>query len=254
MSGLLSVREVDKRFGGVRAVTNLSFDVAPNTITGLIGPNGAGKSTTIELLSGFIKPDRGEILLDGVAIQGRLPHEVSRLGLIRSFQLSREWPALTVLENMLAAAVDKAKATLWRAVCLRRQLATDQRAAIARAQEILTDFGLIGLQDDLASTLSGGQKRLLEFARIVMAEPRIVLLDEPLAGVSPLMGARVQEAIRAFANRGITVLLVEHNLKLIEDLCSNVVVMALGTEIATGPMSELRSNPIVIDAYFGSNA
>lgn len=251
---LLELNDVNKSFGGVRAVSNLSFGVEEGSITGLIGPNGAGKTTTIELVSGFLHPDQGSIRFAGREIQTWAPYRISRVGLLRTFQLAREWPKLTVMENMLAAALDPQRVALWRGVLtpgrLRRAQAEDQE----RARGVLHEFGLADLRDDLAGTLSGGQKRLLEFSRLVMAKPRMVVLDEPLAGVNPVMGERIQESITRLAEGGITVLLVEHNLATIEALCTTVIVMALGTTIATGTMEELRAHQAVVDAYLGSNA
>jgi ABC-type branched-subunit amino acid transport system ATPase component len=254
MGTQLEIQALDKSFGGVHAVSNFSLSVNEGSITGLIGPNGAGKSTVIELVSGFLRPDRGSIRFAGRDIQGWQPHRISRLGLMRTFQLAREWPKLTVMENMLAAAVDRKRAAIWRGILTPGQLRQAQDADQVRARETLSEFGLLDLRDDLAGTLSGGQKRLLEFARLVMAKPTMVLLDEPLAGVNPTMGAHVQESVGSFPARGITVLLVEHNLRMVEALCDTVAVMALGTSIAEGKMSDLRSDTAVVDAYLGTHA
>lgn len=254
MADLLVVEGISKSFGGVHAINEMSFSVAEGTVTGLIGPNGAGKSTLIEVVTGFLKPDRGEIRFSGRAIASMAPHRISRLGLMRTFQLPREWPAMTVMENMLAAAVDAKRGALWRAVLTPGALARAQAADAERARQVLDSFGLLSLRNDLAKTLSGGQKRLLEFARLVMARPKMVLLDEPMAGVNPTMRARIQESIKGLVERGMTVLLVEHNLETVEALCSTVVVMAVGQRIAAGSMRELRSNRAVVDAYLGSDA
>ena len=253
MAPILEVDHLSKRFGGVHAVEDFDLEVEEGSLTGLIGPNGAGKSTAIELITGYLKPDGGHIRFMGRDIHGLAPHRISRLGLLRSFQLAREWPALTVMENMLVAATDPKAIAMWRGAVSGRRLRRDQQVVMARCHEVLDEFGLAQLEDELAGRLSGGQKRLLEFARLVMARPRLVLLDEPLAGVNPVMGARIQAHVGGLVDHGITVLLVEHNLQIIESLCSSVVVMALGSHIAKGEMSELRSNPTVVDAYLGSN-
>jgi ABC-type branched-subunit amino acid transport system ATPase component len=253
MTALLEVRGLSKRFGGVRAVTEFALDAEVGSLTGLIGPNGAGKSTFIELVSGHIRPDQGSILFDGCEIQGWPAHRVASLGLLRGFQLAREWPDLTVMENLLVSAVSPDEVAIWRALVHRRKLKQSQKADRERCQEVLEEFGLLDLRDELAGRLSGGQKRLLEFARLALARPKLVILDEPLAGVSPLMASRIQESTRRLVDRGITVLLVEHNLEVVEQLCNSVVVMALGQRIASGTMAELKSNPVVVDAYFGSN-
>lgn len=253
MADLLVVDGLRKSFGGVRAVAGMSFTVAEGTVTGLIGPNGAGKSTLIELVTGFLKPDAGTVRFSGREIQRLAPHQISRLGLMRTFQLPREWPAMTVMENMLVAAIDGNRDALWRAIFTPGALARAQDADRQRAAEVLESFGLLGLRNDLARTLSGGQKRLLEFARLVMAKPKMVLLDEPMAGVNPTMRTRIQESISTLVERGMTVLLVEHNLDTVEVLCSTVVVMAVGQRIAAGSMRDMRSNRAVVDAYLGSD-
>jgi ABC-type branched-subunit amino acid transport system ATPase component len=252
LPALLEVIDLNKNFGGVGAISGLSFTVEDGTVTGLIGPNGAGKSTAIEVISGFVRPDSGLVRFGGREIQGLLPHRVSSLGLLRTFQLAREWPGLTVMENLLVAAIDGKRDALWRAVFTPGTLWRAQKKDEARAREILDSFGLLRLKDDLAKTLSGGQKRLLEFARLVIAKPRMVLLDEPLAGVNPLMRSRIEDSVRQLTERGITVLLVEHNLDTVEALCGSVVVMAVGRQIAVGTMKELRSDPVVVEAYLGS--
>lgn len=253
MSVLLEVQEVTKHFGGTAAVDGASISVADGAVTGLIGPNGAGKSTMVDLISGLLSPDSGAVRFNGQAI-GSLPmHLVSRKGLLRSFQISREWPRFTVMENMLAAAIDQPRAAMWRAVFRPGPLRRAHQRDLARARDLLDEFGLFALRDDVASTLSGGQRRLLEFARLLMASPRMVLLDEPLAGVHPVMIEKVRDSILRLKDRGVTVLMVEHNLGMVEQCCDDVFVMAFGKVVATGTMSELRANELVRDAYLGSD-
>jgi ABC-type branched-subunit amino acid transport system ATPase component len=249
---LLQVKGLGKSFGGIQAVVELTFSAEEAQTTGLIGPNGAGKSTVLEVVSGFLKPNSGVISFAGQEIAGMQAYRISRLGLMRTFQLSREWPALTVMENMLAAAVDRGRDKVWRALLKRKALRISEHADRERARELLSSFGLFDLRDDPAGSLSGGQKRLLEFARIAIANPRMVLLDEPLAGVNPVMAERVLESVRILPERGIGVLIVEHNMAVIESLCSAVIVMAAGRKIAEGTMAELRSHPDVMDAYLGN--
>ena len=251
MPKLLEVAGLSKSFGGVHAISDLSFSVEEASITGLIGPNGAGKSTLIETVTGFLKPDRGVIRFGNREIQGLNPHRISAFGLMRTFQLAHEFPALTVMENMLVAAITDGRDSLWRAVLMPGALRRAQDLDRMRAREVLDTFGLLQLRDDLARTLSGGQKRLLEFARLVMAKPKMVMLDEPMAGINPTMRARIQDSVRNLRAHGITVLLVEHNLDTVEALCSTVVVMAAGQRIASGTMETLRSNRAVVDAYLG---
>lgn len=251
---ILQVAKVSRAFGGVQAVNDCSFDVERGSMTGLIGPNGAGKSTMINLISGFLKPDAGTIEFDGREIQGLSGHQVSGLGLMRTFQTPREWPRMTVMENMLLAAPVNGRDSLWRAYFQHRRLRQLEAADRVAARELLREFNLFDLRDEYAGNLSGGQKRLLEFARIAFAKPRMVLLDEPQSGVNPVLGDRMAEAITSLNQSGITVLLIEHNLPFMERLCKHVLVMSLGTCIAAGSMNEIRANAEVVDAYLGQAA
>jgi ABC-type branched-subunit amino acid transport system ATPase component len=248
----LEVRGLTKHFGGVYAVEHCSFVAPMGQVTGLIGPNGAGKSTAIDLISGFKLPDSGTVLFKGRALEGLPPHVISRLGLIRTFQAPREWPGLTVLENVVMANFDGGREGFLRGIV---GLGTDQRKRefneLTWAREILEEFGLTELRNERAGNLSGGQKRLVEFARIRMAQPELVILDEPMGGVNPVLGERMALAIEAFIASGTSVIVVEHNLPFIERVTQHVIVMAQGTVIAEGPFESLRSNQAVIDAYLG---
>ncbi len=249
---ILVVEGLHKHFGGVVAVDNCSFRAPKGQVTGLIGPNGAGKSTAIDLISGFKLPDAGAIFFEGAAIQGLPPHRISRLGLIRTFQTPREWPGLTVLENVLLARWDPQREALWRGL-IGPGLAqrSTSKSELDRAREILAELGLAKLGNERAGNLSGGQKRLVEFARIRMAEPRLVILDEPMGGVHPVLGERMVAAIEGFIASGTSVIIVEHNLPFIERVAHHVIVMSQGSVIAAGPFESLRSNQSVIDAYLG---
>ena len=248
----LVVEGLYKHFGGVVAVDSCSFRALKGQVTGLIGPNGAGKSTAIDLISGFKLADAGKVLFEGAAIQGLPPHRISRLGLIRTFQTPREWPGLTVLENVLLARWDPQREALWRGL-IGPGLAhrSTSRSELDRARDILAEFGLAKMVNERAGKLSGGQKRLVEFARIRMAEPHLVILDEPMGGVNPVLGERMAMAIEGFIASGTTVIIVEHNLPFIERVAQQVIVMSQGAVIATGPFESLRSNQSVIDAYLG---
>ena len=248
----LTVSGLTKHFGGVYAVDHCSFVAPEGQVTGLIGPNGAGKSTAIDLISGFKLPDEGTVVFKGHAVQGRPPHVIARLGLIRTFQAPREWPGLTVLENVVMANWDPGRESFVRSLVgegrQQRQRSVDE---LARAREIINEFGLTKLLNERAGNLSGGQKRLVEFARIRMAQPQLVILDEPMGGVNPVLGERMALAIEAFVATGTSVIVVEHNLPFIERVTQHVIVMALGAVIAEGPFETLRANPAVIDAYLG---
>ncbi len=247
----LEVSHVTKSYGGVKAVDDATLTVEAGSLTGLIGPNGAGKSTMINLISGFVAPDAGTIVFDGQRIEGRSPHAISRLGLMRSFQTPREWPGLTVMENMLLAMPIEGRETVWRGLLTPRRLRGAEERDRVQARELLDEVGLLKLKNEPAGNLSGGQKRLLEFARLAAAGPRLVLLDEPQAGVNPVLRERMAELIRDMASSGVTVLMVEHNLPFLESLCDHVIVMALGANIASGSMSQLRADASVVDAYLG---
>ena len=251
---VLEVTDLHKSFGGVKAVQGCSFTVARGSITGLVGPNGAGKSTVINLISGLIRPDRGEVRLDGVPIQGHKLHWVSRRGLLRTFQVAREWPALTVLENVVAAAPPGGRESAWRALLRRRALRAQEQVLAGQAGGLLERLNLSLLASQPAGKLSGGQKRLLEFARVAMAAPAVVLLDEPLAGVNPVLAEELRRAIQDLRSQGVTVVIVEHNLGFVERTCDHVIVMGAGRVIGEGTMQELRRNEQVIEAYLGQGA
>lgn len=247
----LSCAGLRKSFGGVHAVDGAAFDVPRGTVTALIGPNGAGKSTVVNLLSGFLQPDEGTVVVGGTDATGWPSHRIAGLGLIRTFQLSRELAGLTVLENLLVTPRGQAGESLFNIYFRPGKVRREERENVERALGILDDYGLYQVRDNWASALSGGQKRLLELARAVMAGPRLLLLDEPMAGVNPALVDRIGDHIVALKDNGVTVLMVEHNLGVVERICDHVVVLAEGSTLATGRMSELRDNAEVVRAYLG---
>jgi ABC-type branched-subunit amino acid transport system ATPase component len=248
---LLEIERLTKSFGGVHAVRECTFSVPEGQVAGLIGPNGAGKSTVVDLVSGFGRPDSGSVRLAGEQLIGKRTDIISRLGLIRTFQTPREWRNLTVMDNVLLARRQFARESLWRCMTHARRIRRDEEADRAAVRVILERFQLADLKNELAVRLSGGQKRLLEFARVAAAEPRMIILDEPMGGVNPVLGTRIGQAVRQFAAEGCTVIVVEHNLPFIEKICDQVIVMDLGEVIAQGPFSGLRNNARVVDAYLG---
>jgi ABC-type branched-subunit amino acid transport system ATPase component len=250
-AALLEISELTKSFGGVLAVSDCTFAIPEGQVVGLIGPNGAGKSTVVDLVSGFGRPDAGSITFAGEHLVGKSPNVISRLGLIRTFQTPREWRNLTVMDNVMLARRRFADEGLWRCISRARTVRRDEETDRAAVREILDRFQLSDLKNELAVRLSGGQKRLLEFARIAAAEPRLIILDEPMGGVNPVLGARIGEAVREFARDGRTVIVVEHNLPFIEKTCDQVIVMDLGEVIAQGSFAGLRDNPRVVEAYLG---
>jgi len=249
---LLRVSGLSKSFGGLQAVNHCSFDVRAGSITALIGPNGAGKTTIFSLISGFLRPDSGRVLLDGEDVTGLPPHRVFRRGLCRTFQIPREHGSMTVLENLMLVPPDQLGERFWNPLLRPRAVRVQERAIREKAQEVLEFLTLTHLRDEYAANLSGGQKKLLELARTLMADPRIVLLDEPAAGVNPSLMARIREKIvQLNAERGITFLLIEHDIPLVMGLCDPVIVLNQGTKLAEGPPSIVRSDPRVLEAYLG---
>jgi len=242
VSALLEVNGACKRFGGVVAVDECTFAVETGTITGLIGPNGSGKTTVFNLVTGYLPADSGEVRFGGEAVRRPDPTRLARRGLIRTFQQARVFPNLTVLEN-LALAVPHG---LLGAVRVRIS-----KAERALGEELLVDFNLSSHADTLAAELSFGQRKLLEFAATLMGRPRLVLLDEPAAGVNPVLIETIERHIRRLNADGLTFLVVEHDMPLVMRLCDPVIVLDRGRKIAEGPAAEMQSNPRVLDAYLG---
>ncbi|MEJ2291833.1 MAG: ABC transporter ATP-binding protein [Deinococcales bacterium] len=249
---MLEVRSVSKRFGGNRAVDGCSFTVEAQTSIGLIGPNGAGKTTTVNLISGRMPVDRGSIVFKGQPIQNLPMWKVARRGLTRTFQISRELRALTVMENMLIAAQLQPFEGIVQTVFDVGRIRSAEKDGVRKAFELLELFQLSHLANEYAANLSGGQKRLLELARSLMTDPELLILDEPLAGVNPTTARNIAEYIETMRARGITLLIIEHNLNMVERLCERVIVMAEGSVLAEGSMKQIRENPAVVDAYLGT--
>jgi ABC-type branched-subunit amino acid transport system ATPase component len=242
VSALLEVEGLTKRFGGVTAVDACSFGVPEGSVAALVGPNGSGKTTAFNLITGYTRADAGSVRFSGVRISRPDPIRLARSGLTRTFQQARIFADLTLVQNMVAALQQP-----WRAV-FRRAVRTHERT---RALGLLEEFGLARLAYDRAGTLSYGQKKLLEFATVLMSEPTLVLLDEPTAGVNPVLVERIEERIHELNASGLTFLVVEHNMNLVMRLCDPVVVLDHGTKLAEGHPDEVRNNPRVLDAYLG---
>ncbi|GAC1625790.1 MAG: ABC transporter ATP-binding protein [Ktedonobacteraceae bacterium] len=249
---ILATQHMVKSFGGLRAVDDCSFTVTRGSVTGLIGPNGAGKSTAANLITGFVRADAGTIVFDDKDI-ARLPvHRIAQWGLTRTFQITRELERMTVTENLMAAPHDQLGESFWLGLLGTRAVRRQEDEYLLRALKLLKDFDLYHLRDEYAGNLSGGQRRLLELARVVMTQPKLLLLDEPFAGINPVLASRLSDYIEALCKeQGITFLIIEHNLAMVERLCDTVIVMALGRTIAEGSMAELRQNSAVVDAYLG---
>ncbi|SEM40284.1 branched-chain amino acid transport system ATP-binding protein [Roseovarius azorensis] len=255
MSALLEATDMWQSFGGVQAVRGMSLEVSRGTITGLIGPNGAGKSTLFNLLSGVIRPDAGQVSFKEQDITRLAPWRRARLGLIRTFQLAREFQRMTVLENLMFAPQLQLGENFW-PIFLRPGAVCAQEAEVyRRACEVMEIATLTNLRDDYAGDLSGGQKKLLELARTLMIDCDLILLDEPGAGVNPaLMNTLTDMIWRLNREHGKTFLIVEHDMDMIAQLCDPVVVMTQGSLLTKGGFDDLRRDPAVIEAYLGSVA
>jgi neutral amino acid transport system ATP-binding protein len=249
---LLQVDGLVKRFGGVTAVDGATFEVRAGSITSLIGPNGAGKTTAFNAIAGFIRADGGRVVFNGQRIDGRPSHAIARAGLVRTFQTARALTRMSVLDNMLVAAARQPGEHLWRAVATPRRAREREREVRERAFELLGRVRLDRLANDYAGTLSGGQRKLLEFARALMRDPELVMLDEPMAGVNPSLGLELLEHMQALRTTGTTFLLVEHDLEAVMMVSDRVLVMSAGKVIASGSPEDVRRNPEVVDAYLGT--
>lgn len=246
---MLEVREVSRQFGGVAAVQGVSLSIQRGRITGLIGPNGAGKSTVINMIAGSIRPDSGSIRFEGREIAGEPAYRIARRGIIRTFQASTLFSHLTVLENLLAAVQSARGESLWQACLGRRYWRSEQAVAVERARVLLEGFGLADAEDAYAADLSGGQKRLVEIMRALMAQPKVMILDEPISGISPTTASVMADRLSALAADGLTMLIVEHEMWFVERVCDHIVVMAQGEVLSEGTMNDVRANQAVISAY-----
>ena len=249
---ILSVDNLVKHYGGLVAVDGASFEVRRRSITGLIGPNGAGKTTTFDIVAGAQKPTAGKILFEGRDVTGVPTHALFHLGIVRSFQIPREYGRLTVLENLMVAPADQPGESVWATWFTPGRVTEREWDVLERAEEALEFLGLTHLRDQLARNLSGGQKKLLELGRAMMADPKLVLLDEPGAGVNPTLMNKIVEMIQALnAERGYTFCIIEHDMDLMARLCDPVIVMAEGRVLTQGRFDQVADDPRVIDAYFG---
>ena len=252
---MINVERLTKRFGGIVAIDDVSLEIAKGTITGLIGPNGAGKTTLFNVVAGMIKPSSGRVFLDGQDITGLSPHEMFERGVVRTFQLPHEFASLTVRENLMVVPGDQSGETLWNAWFRRARISAEERSLSARADEVMEFLTLFDLAEERAGNLSGGQKKLLELGRIMMANPRLVFVDEVGAGVNKTLLNTIGDAIvRLNRDQGYTFCMIEHDFSFIERLCDPVIVMAEGRLLAQGQARTIKNDEQVIEAYLGRSS
>ena len=246
---------VVKRFGGIRAVDGATMSVREGSITALIGPNGAGKTTFFNVITGFYRPDGGGATFEGRPILGRPPYAIARLGMVRTFQITKALARMPVIDNMMLAAPDQPGERLINVVFRPARSRRREGQVRERAMELLEVFNLTRLADEYAGTLSGGQRKLLELSRALMASPRFLLLDEPMAGINPTLGRRLLDHMqRLRTEEGVTFLFIEHDMEVVMNHSDRVVVMAEGRVIAEGEPHAVREDQAVIDAYLGATA
>jgi ABC-type branched-subunit amino acid transport system ATPase component len=251
---MLDIRNVTKNFGGVAAVSDLSLDFGDTRIAGLIGPNGSGKTTLFHLVTGFYPADSGQIFFQGRQISGLPPHEISKTGLIRTFQHSRVLPFLTVRDNLIAAASRQSGERLLSLFFRAGKVRKEEAHFREKADKILRQIDMHTMAGHLAGGLSYGQQKLLEIGRVLMAEPTLIILDEPTAGVNPTLIRRLTDILHDLVDGGVRIFLIEHNMPLVASLCERVFVMDAGRLIFCGSPQDAQRNELVIDAYLGRNA
>ena len=249
---ILEVDNVVKSFDGVYAVDGCTLSVRKGTITGLIGPNGAGKTTLFNLITGFLRPTAGRIVFRGKRIDGLPAHKVFHRGIVRTFQIPRELKTMTVLENLMLPPTGQAGEQIWSPLLFPFRIARQEEQNYRKALDVMEFVDLIHLRDEYASSLSGGQRKLLELARTLMCDPQMILLDEPGAGVNRVLMKRLVERIEVLCRElGITFLVIEHDMDLITRLCDPVIVMSEGKYLAEGTAEEIKRDERVLDAYLG---
>jgi branched-chain amino acid transport system ATP-binding protein/neutral amino acid transport system ATP-binding protein len=248
---LLEVRDLTRSFYGVQALAGVHLRIAPHLITGLIGPNGAGKTTLFNCISGIVAPDSGSVVFAGRDVTGWRADRIANEGLVRTFQIARGFPRLSVYENLLLYGVRQPGEAVRHALARTRVARRRERELIRAAYAVAERLNLARVLNEPAASLSGGQKKLLEIGRVLMATPRLILLDEPVAGVNPSLTREIADHLRRLVDEGLTVLLIEHHMDTIAQLCDHVVVLAEGRNLADGTFGEVAADPAVQEAYMG---
>jgi branched-chain amino acid transport system ATP-binding protein len=252
---MLQALDIHKNFGGIKALNGFSFQVDPGTIVGLIGPNGSGKSTLFDIISGFLKADSGQVLFDNRDITGRPPYKIAQLGLVRSFQISKAPQKMTVLENMLLACDQQTGENILQSIFKINSIKAQEQKNLRRAFYYLNFVGIEHLANEYANNLSGGQRKLLSLARILIREPEMVLLDEPTAGVNPTLTKKFMSFLRELRDKqGKTFLIVEHDMNFISKVCDQVYVLDAGELLAQGLPEQIQKDEKVLTAYLGRGA
>lgn len=251
---MLTVENLAKEFDGLTAVNDLNFTVEPNTISGLIGPNGAGKTTTFNMIAGHLKPSSGKIYFDGKEITNLRPHQTFQLGIVRTFQIPRPFSGMTVLENLTMVPRNQIGEKIWNNWLRNNAVEREEQQIREKANGLLEFLNLSDLQNEYSGNLSGGQLKLLELGRALMSDPKVILLDEPAAGVNPTLLEEIIDRIIDIHRQGVTFLIIEHNMELVMRLCSSILVMAEGGILMRGSPEKIRSDPRLIDAFLGGGA
>ena len=251
---MLQISKINKSFGGLKVLNNLSFKIEKGSISGLIGPNGAGKTTLFNVINGSIKPDSGSVQLNNYELIGLQPHELFEIGVLRTFQIPHEFFSLTVLDNLLVVPPNKVGETFFGQWFFEKKIKKIEEINVKKAKDILDILGLSHLEKEYAGNLSGGQKKLLELGRVMMVEPEIILLDEVGAGVNKTLLKKISEIIKKLNNeKKYTFIMIEHDLDFISKLCDTIIVMAEGQFLTQGNIQQIKSNQKVIDIYLGKS-